>query len=78
MVTTPKQQLHAFVEGLTDDEAARLWSALREGGQPARLTSPRPLTPADVLLPEPIMPDDESADDLIETVRRWRREGGYA
>lgn len=23
-------------------------------------------------------PDDESVDDLIETVRQWRREGGYA
>lgn len=78
MVATPKQQLHAFVEGLTDDAAARLSSALREGGQPARLVSPRPLILADILLPEPIMPDDESADELLETVRRWRREGGYA
>ncbi len=77
MVTTPKQELHALVERLTDDEAAHLSSALR-GRQPARVASPRPLTLADIVLAEPLLPDDESADDLIDTVRRWRREGGYA
>ena len=78
MVATPKQELHNFIESLTDDEAARLSFVLRGEGQPATLSSPRPLTPADIILAEPIMPDDESADDLIDTVRRWRREGGYA
>jgi hypothetical protein len=23
-------------------------------------------------------PDDESVDEMIETIRAWRREGGYA
>ena len=41
-------------------------------------SGPRPLTEADVILSEPLLPDDETADDMIEAVRRWRREGGDA
>lgn len=77
MNARPKRELHDLIERLSDEEAMRLSSALREGHY-TRVVSPRPLTTADIILAEPIMPDDESADEMIETVRRWRREGGYA
>jgi hypothetical protein len=76
MAANPKRELHELVERLTDEEASRLAAVLREprnGG-----AAPRPLTADDIILPEPILPDDETADEMIATVRRWRREGGHA
>jgi hypothetical protein len=75
--TNPKQELHDFVDRLSEQDARRLASALIEAGA-GGARQPRPLTRDDIILPEPIMPDDETADDMIETIRRWRREGGYA
>jgi hypothetical protein len=77
MVANPKQELHEFVDRLSDEEARRLAAALLASG-PGGVRRPRPLTRDDIILSEPIMPDDETADDMIETIRRWRREGGYA
>lgn len=74
-----KDALHRFVDELTTDDVEELVAMLQSRGVfqlPSR--SPRPLTREDIILAEPLMPDDETADELIETVRRWRREGGYA
>jgi hypothetical protein len=65
------------VERLSDEEARRLSAALRRAGAGPRLSA-RSLTEADIVLPEPIVPDNETADEMIEVVRRWRREGGCA
>lgn len=78
MVATPKQHLHELVEQLTDEEAQRLSLLVRSEQLSSTVTAPRPLTFSDIVLAEPIMPDDETADELIATVRQWRREGGYA
>lgn len=77
MAATPKQELHEPVERLSDEEARRL-SAVLWGAGAAPPPSVRPLTEADIVLPEPILPDAETADEMIEAVRRWRREGGCA
>jgi len=45
-------------------------------GRTPKLTSVRPLQVADIILSAPVLPDDETADALIETVRHWRSEGG--
>ena len=77
MATTPKQELHELVERLSDEEARRLSVAFR-GAAPVVASSPRPLTEADIILSEPILPDDETADETIAAVHRWRREASYA
>ena len=63
---------------LSEDEARRLSAVLRQRGTSNGVRRPRPLTEADILLTEPVLPDDETADEMIATVRRWRREGGHA
>ncbi len=78
MATTPKQELHELVERLSDEEARRLSAALHEADTAPGSPRLRPLTEADVILTEPVLPEDETADEMIEAVRRWRREGGYA
>lgn len=78
MVANPKQELHELVERLSDDEAQRLSSTLRSVGATSAAPRPRPLTEADIILVEPILPDDETADEMIAAVRRWRREEGNA
>lgn len=76
MAADPKRELHELIERLTDEEARRLTAALRESdGAPA---VSRPLTVDDIVLVEPILPDDETADEMIATIRRWHREGGPA
>jgi hypothetical protein len=75
MVANPKQELHKFIDRLSEQDARRLAATLIEAGYVRQL---RPLTRDDIILPEPIMPDDETADEMIETIRRWRREGGYS
>ncbi len=77
MAATPKQELHELVERLSDEEARRLSAALRESGA-APTAHVRPLTEADIVLAAPILPEYETADEMIAAVRRWRREGGYA
>jgi hypothetical protein len=80
MAVDVKQQLHDLIDRLSDEEARRLSVALRAvaGGAGTITQQPRPLTRADLVLDDPIMPPDESADDMIDAIRRWRREGGYA
>lgn len=78
MVADPKRQLHELVDRLSEDEARRLSRTLSPRGTDTDVRSPRPLTEADILRTEPVLPDDETADELIATVRRWRQEGGHA
>jgi hypothetical protein len=78
MATTPRQELHELVDRLDDEQARRLAEALRETSPVAAVSHPRPLAEADIVLAAPVLPDDETADEMIATVRRWRREGGYA
>ncbi len=78
MATMPKQELHELVERLSDEEARRLSAALQGAGTPPDARRVRRLTEAEVILTEPVLPEDETADEMIEAVRRWRREGGYA
>ena len=78
MATDPKQDLRDAVDRLSEIEARRLAVALREIGTVETAPPARPLTEADVVLAEPILPDDETADQMIVQVRRWRREGGDA
>lgn len=79
MAITPKQELHALIDRLDDDQARRMAATLRRAAGPTSETaSPRLLTEADILLALPILPGDETADEMIATVRDWRREGGYA
>jgi hypothetical protein len=69
MAANPKRELHELVE--------RLSPALREAAAGAA-PRPRLLIEADIVLATPVLPDDETADEMIEAVRRWRRAGGYA
>ena len=78
MATTPKQELDELVDRLDDEQARRLAAALRRGGPAGGAPAPRPLAESDIILAAPVLPDDETADEMIATVRRWRREGGYA
>ncbi len=78
MAANAKEELHELVDRMSEEDARRLTAALRGAGAPSVARQPRPLTEADIVLPEPVLPDDESADEMIEAVRRWRREGGYA
>lgn len=77
MATNHRQELHAVVDRLSDDEARRLSAML--GGLDGMNKAPpaRPLTVADIILTAPVLPEEDSADDMIATVRHWRREGGY-
>ena len=78
MATTPKQELHELAARLDDAQARRLAEALRRVSPAGGAPPPRPLAEADIVLAAPVLPDDETADEMIATVRRWRREGGYA
>ena len=78
MSTTPKQELHELVDRLDDEQAQRLAEALRGAGSASVASPPRPLAEDDIVLAAPVLPDDETADEMIATVRRWRHEGGYA
>ena len=78
MATTPKQELHELVDRLDDEQARRLAEALRGAGPAGGAPPPRPLAEADIVLAAPVLPDDETADEMIATVRSWRHEGGYA
>lgn len=66
-----------MIERLSEEEARRLSAALQAAGTtpPPRA---RPLTAADIVLAEPVLREDETADETIAPVRRWRRAGGYA
>lgn len=80
MIVHPKQTLHAIVDRLSDEEVQAVAEMIGSwrAASPSKERQTRPLTRADIVLAEPIMPDDETADEMIATVRRWRREGGYA
>ena len=76
MTANPKQELRELIERLSDEEARRLSAALQAAGTTPP-PSARPLAAADIVLAEPVLREDETADEMIATVRRWRREGGY-
>lgn len=78
MAVNPRQQLHDLVECLSDEEARRVSALLRQRVMRNGTGQPRALTEADILLSEPVLPEGETADEIIATVRRWRHEGGYA
>jgi hypothetical protein len=78
MAITPKQELHALIDRLDDEQVRHLAEVLRRGGTAPARPAPRPLAEADIVLAAPVVPDDETADEMIAMVRRWRREGGYA
>ena len=78
MATNPKRELYDAIDGLSDDEVRRLSAALRGIGTTDAPAQARPLTEADIVVSTPILPDDENADDMIERIRGWRREGGHA
>ena len=78
MAATPKQELHELVDRLDGEQARRLAAALRGASPAGGASSPRPVAEADIVLAAPILPDDETADEMIATVRRWWREGEYA
>ena len=78
MATNSRQELHEAIDRLSEEEARRLSAALRAIDIGEASSRPRPLTEADVILREPLLADDETADEMIATVRRWRRESGYA
>jgi hypothetical protein len=77
MVANPKRELHELIDRLSDQAARQLSSTLR-GSLHDSSVQPRPLREADIILNHPLLPDDEDADEMIEAVRRWRREGGNA
>ena len=78
MATSPRQRLHDAIDRLSEEEARRLSASLHVIRPNDTSSGPRPLTEADVILSEPLLPDDETADDMIEAVHSWRREGGDA
>jgi hypothetical protein len=78
MAVNPRQELHDLVDRLSEDEARRFIDVLRQRASRNGVQGPRPLIEADILLAEPVLPEDETADEMIATVRRWRCEGGYA
>jgi hypothetical protein len=78
MATTPKQELHELVDRLDDEQARRLAETLRGAGRVDVAPPPRPLAEADIVPAAPVLPDDETAEEMITTVRRWRHDGGYA
>jgi hypothetical protein len=77
MTANPKQVLHEFIDGLSDQAVDNLSSILLTGGDQAA-TRARPLREDDIILARPLLPNDESADEMIGAIRRWRRDGGYA
>lgn len=80
MSTVPKDILHQLVDTLSDDDAAMLYAVLQRQRSAAEVhtPSPRPLRRADIILDKPVLPEDETADMMINTVRLWRREAGSA
>lgn len=72
MASTSKQEPRELIDRLDDEEARRLSTALRGTGAGPVLAHPRLLTEDDVILTEPLLPDDETADELITAIRRWR------
>ena len=79
MSTVSKDALRRMIDELSENDIQALLAALNSRDAPASpLNTSRPLKSSDIIRTEPVLPDDETADELIATVRRWRREGGYA
>ena len=78
MAVHPKRQLHELIDRLKEDEALPLSAVLRQRRSNNAVQRARPLTEADIMLTEPLVPDDETDDKMIAIVRRWSREGGHA
>ena len=78
MATSPKQALHELIDRLDEAQARRLCRMLESRTDLNTVRAPEPLTESEVVLPRAVLPDEETADDLIAAVRAWRREGGLA
>ena len=76
MAANPREELRDLLDLLSDGEVRELLAVLhRDPARPAH-AHPRPLTTEDILLPAPVLPDEETADAMIAAVRRWRCEAG--
>jgi hypothetical protein len=73
-----KDELLRLIDDLSAAEVEELVTRL-ESRAPLEEPShgPRPLRREDIVRDEPVMPDDETADELIQTVQRWRSAGAY-
>jgi hypothetical protein len=78
MTADRKRRRHGLAEGVNENDGRGVAAAPGRHGAHTAVQRPRPLTEADILLSEPVLPEDETADELIAAVRRWRREGGHA
>jgi hypothetical protein len=76
MVT--KEELLRLIDDLSAAEVNELRARL-ESRAPLeeRPSGPRPLRREDIVRDEPVMPDDETADELMQAVRSWRNASGY-
>lgn len=74
LAANPRQELHALIECLSEEEARRLSLALLGAAATTAAPKPRPLTRDDVALAEPVLPEDEaaSADDVFRAYRARR------
>jgi anti-sigma factor ChrR (cupin superfamily) len=80
MSADPKAELIAVIPALTEEAATAVLAHVRALiAQEATAAATRPpghiMTKADLYAD--LLPDDETADMMIETIRQWRREGGY-
>ena len=73
-----KDELLRLIDDLSASEVEELVSTI-ESRVPldAPTHAPRPLRREDIVRDEPVMPNDETADELMQAVQRWRRAGGY-
>ena len=81
MAANPKHELHALVDQLSDEEAARLLAdAQRLTGRQRRshelptLHLAPPIASIDELRAE-VFPPEESVEEFDATISRWREEG---
>jgi hypothetical protein len=67
-----------LLDGQSDADAEQFTASVESGSAPTpHSDAPRSLRRGDILLRESVMPDDETADEMIEAVRQWRQTGGY-
>ena len=80
MAANPKQELHALVDQLSDEEAAvlladaRRLADRRHGHELPTLHTAPPIASIDELRAD-VFPPEESVEEFDATIRRWREEG---